>query len=63
MMDTVARTFFQAGVWQPEYLDNFRDEVGRFHEVLQDFGDLLERETPPNGISLEQLLQGPSPTQ
>jgi hypothetical protein len=25
-----ARTFFQAGVWQPDCLDDFRDEVGRF---------------------------------
>lgn len=54
-----ARTFFQAGVWQPDYLDDFRDEVGRFHLVLQDLGTLLEREIPRNGISPEQLLQGP----
>jgi hypothetical protein len=54
-----ARTFFQAGVWQPDCLDDFRDEVGRFHLVLQDLGTLLERETPRNGISPEQLLQGP----
>jgi hypothetical protein len=54
-----ARTFFQAGVWRPDRLDDFRDEVSRFHLVLQDLGTLLEREAPPNGISPEQLLQGP----
>jgi len=54
-----ARTFFQAGVWQPDCLDDFNDEVGRFHLVLQDLGTLLERETPRNGISPEQLMQGP----
>lgn len=54
-----ARTFFQAGVWQPDCLSDFDDEVRRFHLVLEDLGSLVERETPRNGISLEQLLQGP----
>jgi hypothetical protein len=54
-----ACTFVQAGVWQPDRLDDFGDEVCRFHQVLAELGDLLERETPRNGISLEQLLQGP----
>jgi hypothetical protein len=54
-----ARTFFQAGVWQPGRLDDFGAEVVRFHLVLEDLGSLLERETPSNGISPEQLLQGP----
>jgi hypothetical protein len=54
-----ARTFFQAGVWQPDRLDDIGDEVRRFHLVLEDLGSLLERETPRHGVSLEQLLQGP----
>lgn len=54
-----ARTFFQAGIWQPSRLDDFGDEVCRFHRVLEELGNLLEREAPRNGISLEQLLQGP----
>ncbi len=54
-----ARTFFQAGVWQPDRLGDFGDEVCRLHLVLEDLGCLLERETPCNGISQEQLLQGP----
>ena len=54
-----ARTFFQAGVWQPDRLDGFSDQVCRFHLVLEDLGSLLERGTPLAGISPEQLLQGP----
>jgi hypothetical protein len=54
-----ARTFFQPGVWQPDRLDNFDDEIRRFHLVLEGLGSLLEQETPRNGITLEQLLQGP----
>jgi len=54
-----ARTFFQPGVWQPDRLDAFGDEIRRFHRVLEDLGSLLEHETLCNGIALEQLLQGP----
>jgi hypothetical protein len=53
-----ARTFFVGGVWQPERI-SFSDEVLRFHQLLQDLDQLLERGTALNGISLEQLLQGP----
>lgn len=54
-----ARTFFRAGVWQPERLDRFADEIGRFHLVLEDLGSLVEKEALRNGVSPEQLLQGP----
>jgi hypothetical protein len=54
-----ARTFFHAGVWQPERLQDFGDELRRFHLVLEDLGSLMEGETPPKGISAEQMLQGP----
>ena len=40
-------------------LDDFGDEIGRFHLVLEDLCRLLEPETPGNRISHEQLLQGP----
>lgn len=53
-----ARTFFVGGVWRPERI-SFSDEVHRFHELLQDLDRHLEAETALNGISLEQLLQGP----
>ncbi|HEY6249038.1 MAG TPA: hypothetical protein VI685_03705 [Candidatus Angelobacter sp.] len=54
-----ARTVFQGGVWQPEKLATMDEEVRRFHEVLADLGRLLERESPRQGITAEQLLQGP----
>ena len=38
-----ARTFYQGGVCG--------DEVRRFHLVLEDLGNLLERETPRHAIS------------
>lgn len=54
-----ARTVFRGGVWQPEKLATMDEEIRRFHEVLEDLGGLLEKETTRNGISAEQLLQGP----
>ena len=53
-----ARTFVAGGVWRPERM-SFPDEVQRFHELLRDLDRHLASETALNGISLEQLLQGP----
>jgi hypothetical protein len=53
-----ARSFFVGGVWQPERV-SFSDEVRRFHQLLRDLDQHLEKGTALNGISLEQLLQGP----
>ncbi len=53
-----ARTFFIGGVWQPELLP-FDDEVRRFHQLLQDLDEHLSGGKTLNGISVEQLLQGP----
>jgi hypothetical protein len=52
-----ARTFFLGGIWRPEKLPAFDDEVGRFHSLLEDLGGLVEREAP-RPVSAEQLLQG-----
>lgn len=54
------RTFFIGGSYpaKPEPLPAFKDEVGRFHEMLETVGDLLSSGTPCS-ISTEQLLQGP----
>lgn len=52
-----ARTFFRGGVWRPDRLATFDEEVLRFHEVLEDLGHLLESETPT--LAAEALLQGP----
>jgi hypothetical protein len=54
-----SRTFFYPGVCQPDRLDDFADEIRRFHLVLEDLAGLLQQETPLRAISLEQLLQGP----
>jgi hypothetical protein len=52
-----ARTHFLGGVWQPEKLPTFDQEIRRFHDVLEDLGRLLD-EKPLREISAEQLLQG-----
>src|ERR1017187_9502466 len=49
-----ARTVFVGGVWQPERLPAFGDEIRRFHDVLADLAKLLEKDTPLRGISAEQ---------
>lgn len=54
-----ARTFFRGGMWQPDKLAAFAEEVERFHHVLEDLGAMLEKEPPTSEISMEQLLQGP----
>ncbi|HEX4605263.1 MAG TPA: hypothetical protein VH724_14780 [Candidatus Angelobacter sp.] len=54
-----ALTFFRGGVWLPEKLDSFAAELARFHQMLEDFGEAVEQETPTREISMEQLLQGP----
>ena len=54
-----ARTVFMGGVWRPDRLPAFGDEIRRFHEVLEDLAKLLEKDIPLRGVSTEQLLQGP----
>ena len=54
-----ARTFFQPGIWQPERLGNFIDEVERLHAVMEDLARLVQQGKPRNNITLDQLLQGP----
>jgi len=53
-----ARTHFLGGVWQPEKLPAFAEEIRRFHDLLEDLGRTLQ-ENPLREISAEQLLQGP----
>ena len=54
-----ARTFFIGGVWRPERSPDFQAEVERFHQTLEDLARHLDSSAPMNGISAEQLLQGP----
>jgi hypothetical protein len=52
-----ARTFFRGGLWRPEQLPDFQEEMQRFHAVLEDLGRLFEKDTPT--LAAEALLQGP----
>lgn len=55
-----ARTFFVGGKYRAEPLPSLKDEVSRFHEMLGDIARHIEMNTPMlEGISAEQLLQGP----
>jgi len=54
-----ARTYFIGGVYRPEALDSFAEEVELFHSTLADVSAHLGAGTPLRDISMEQLLQGP----
>lgn len=54
-----ARTFFIGGQYRPEPLPSLADEIARFHDTLEDLGSFIDSDTPLQGISEEQLLQGP----
>jgi signal transduction histidine kinase len=55
------RTFFLGGTYpvKPDPLPTFREEMERFHEMVEAVGDLLDSARPLRDISTEQLLQGP----
>jgi hypothetical protein len=55
-----ARTFFVGGSYRPDELPSLRDEIRRFHEMLEDLSRHLAAGSPlRGGISAERLLQGP----
>lgn len=54
-----ARTFFIGGEYNQEPLADFQAEILRFHRTLEDLASHLESGTPLEGITPEQLLQGP----
>jgi hypothetical protein len=56
-----SRTLFLGGSYpfKPEPLATFGDEIDRFHGLLSELGELLERDVPLKDISHEQFLQGP----
>jgi hypothetical protein len=54
-----ARTFFIGGHYWPEPLPTFQDEILRFHEIIGELARHLEAGTPLEGLTEEQLLQGP----
>src|SRR5688572_26416180 len=53
-----ARTFFIGGEYRPEPLPTLREEIGRFHAMLEDLRIELESDRPLTGLTEEQLLQG-----
>lgn len=55
-----SRTFFTGGRYRPEPLPSLKEEIIRFHEMLEDVARHLEAGTPlAAGLSEERLLQGP----
>jgi hypothetical protein len=55
-----ARTFFIGGQYRPEPLPSLKEEIIRFHDMLEDLARHIEAGTPLlEGMSAERLLQGP----
>lgn len=53
-----ARTFFIGGTFEAEALPTLEAEIGRFHDMLETLGHLIDT-AQPTGVTAEQLLQGP----
>jgi len=54
-----ARTFFLGGEWRPEKMQTFREEIIRFHELLDSLGHHLDAGTQFRDTTPERMLQGP----
>src|ERR1051325_7650669 len=54
-----ARTYFVGGEYRPEALPSLKDEVERFHEMLQSLSLHIERSDDLREVTAAQLLQGP----
>ncbi len=54
-----ARTYFVGGQYWPEPLPSLKDEVERFHEMLESLSSHIGRNDELLGATAEQLLQGP----
>ena len=54
-----ALTFLTGSERREPQLPDFRAQVLRFHQTLEELGRLLGSDGPLEGISPEQLLQGP----
>ena len=52
------RTFFAGGTYAANPLPSFEQEVARFHQLLEEVGQLLASDAPCS-LTTEQLLQGP----
>ena len=55
-----ARTFFIGGQYRPEPLPSFKEEIVRFHEMLEKLARYIETSAPfLQDMTAERLLQGP----
>lgn len=54
-----AWTFFIGGHWRPEKKPTFREEILRFHDILESLGRHLDAGTPFQDTTPERILQGP----
>ena len=54
-----ARTFLFGGKWRPEMQKDYRDEIKRFHDIIESLNHHLEEATPFQGTTPEKMLQGP----
>ena len=54
-----ARTFFIGGKWRPERMPTFKEEIIRFHELLDSFSHYLQEGTSFQNTTPERMLQGP----
>jgi hypothetical protein len=55
-----ARTYFEGGSYWPDSLPSLRDELDRFHDMLQELARHLDTGTALRaGMTTERLLQGP----
>ena len=55
-----ARTYFIGGHYRPEPLPSLKEEIIRFHKMLEELAQHIEAGTPMlQGLSAERLLQGP----
>jgi hypothetical protein len=54
-----ARTFFVGGIYNPDPLPTIEAELNRFHQIIEELSRLLDGDSPLDGITELQLLQGP----
>jgi hypothetical protein len=54
-----ARTFFIGGEYRPEILPAFREEIERYHAMLESLRQHLDKSSPFIGTTAERMLQGP----
>ena len=55
-----SRTFFVGGTYRPDALPLLKDEIARFHAMIEDLAGHIRGGTPLRGdMTPERLLQGP----